>query len=57
VDSQVGLDDRLVGADKVGQILGLNLRLWAASTVGFTARVAGSSSGWNINGILCVRNN
>lgn len=51
VDSQVRLDDGLVGADEVGQILGLDLRFYAASTVGFTARVAGSSSGWEVNGI------
>lgn len=49
MDSQVGLDDRLVGTDEVGQILGLNLRFWAASTVGFTARAAGSSNGWKVN--------
>lgn len=45
MDSQISLDDGLVGADEVGQILGLNLRFNAASTVGFTARVAGSSNG------------
>lgn len=51
MDSQVGLDDGLVGADEVGQILGLNLRFYAGSTVCFTARVAGSSNGWEVNGI------
>ncbi len=51
MDSQVGLDDGLVGADEVGQILGLNLRFFAASTVGLTAWVAGSSNGWEVNGI------
>lgn len=57
MDSQVGLDDRLVGTDKVGQILGLNLRFWAASTVGFTARAAGSSNGWKVNSVQHVRSN
>lgn len=45
VDGQVRLDDGLVGANEVSQVLGLNLRLWTASTVGVRARVAGSSNG------------
>lgn len=50
MDGQVRLDDGLVGANEVGQILGLNLRLWAGSTVGVRARAAGSSNGLKSKG-------
>lgn len=43
VDGEVGLDDGLVLADEVGDILDLNLRLRRGSAVRITAGVAGGS--------------
>lgn len=45
VDGDVGLDDGLVPADEVGDILDLNLRLGTVPTESVTAGVTGSSKG------------
>lgn len=44
VDGDVGLDDGLVLADEVGNILDLDLRLRRGTTVRITAGVAGGSN-------------
>lgn len=43
VDGEVGLDDGLVPADEVSNVLDLNLRLRAVPTEGVAAGVAGGS--------------
>lgn len=45
VDGDVGLDDGLVPADEVGNVLDLDLRLRAVPTEGVAAGVAGGSKG------------
>ncbi len=47
VDGEVGLDDGLVLADEVGNILDLDLRLRSVPTEGVAAGVAGGSHGCN----------
>lgn len=47
VDGDVGLDDGLVPADEVGNVLDLDIRLRTVPTEGFAAGVAGGSSGCN----------
>lgn len=44
VDGEVGLDDGLVLADEVSNILGLDVRLGRGTTVRVTAGVAGGSN-------------
>lgn len=43
MDSDVGLDDSLVPADEVGNVLGFDLRLRTVPTEGVTAGIAGGS--------------
>lgn len=45
VDSDVGLDVRLVHADEVGNVLDLDLRLTTLPTEGVAAGAAGGSDG------------
>lgn len=45
VDGDVGLDDGLVLADEVGNILDLDLRLRRVPTEGVAAWIAGGSNG------------
>lgn len=52
VDGDVGLDDGLVPADEVGNILDLDFRLRFVPTEGLAAGVAGGSSGCNENYIV-----
>lgn len=52
MDGDVGLDDGLVLADEVGNILDLDLRLRTVPTEGVAAGVAGGSSGCNENDIV-----
>ena len=49
VDGEVGLDDGLVPADEVGNILDLDLRLGRVTAEGVAAGVAGSSQGCDGN--------
>lgn len=46
MDGEVGLDDTLVPADEVGDILDLDLRLRAVPAEGVTAGIAGGSESW-----------
>lgn len=52
VDGDVGLDDCLVIADEIGNILDFDLRLRSVPTEGVAAGVAGSSKSCNENGIV-----
>lgn len=52
VDGEVGLDDGLVPANEVSDILDLDLRLRAVPTEGVAAGVAGGSKGCNDNDIM-----
>lgn len=52
VDGDVALDDGLVPADEVGNILDLDIRLRFVPTEGLAAGVAGGSSGCNENYIV-----